>query len=107
MGTHYHLLLKTPEPDLVSGMKWLPGTYTQRFNARHRQRGHWFQGRYRAVPVDVEEPEYFQTVSSYIHLNPARANGGRRVQSAVAGACQGGPAGQTARIVPRDGARGP
>jgi putative transposase len=74
MGNHYHLLVETPEPNLVSGMKWLQGTYTQRFNARHRQRGHLFQGRYRAVPVDVEEPEYFQTVSTYIHLNPARAN---------------------------------
>ena len=46
-----------------------PFTYTQRFNARHRQRGHLFQGRYRAVPVDVAEPEYFQTVSTYIHLH--------------------------------------
>ena len=74
LGNHYHLLLETPEPNLVSGMKWLQGTYTQRFNARHRQRGHLFQGRYRAVPVDGEEPEYFRTVSTYIHLNPARAN---------------------------------
>jgi putative transposase len=36
-------------------MKWLQGTYTQCFNARHRQRGQLFQGRYRAVPVDVDE----------------------------------------------------
>jgi hypothetical protein len=59
-------------------MKWLPGTYPHRVNARHRQRGRWFQGRYRAVPVDVEEPEYFQRVSSYIQLNPARANWGEK-----------------------------
>jgi putative transposase len=49
------------------------GTYTQRYNARHRQRGHLFQGRYRAVPVEADSAEYFQTVSTYIHLNPARA----------------------------------
>jgi REP element-mobilizing transposase RayT len=73
MGNHYHLLLETPEPNLVSGMKWLQGTYTQRYNARHRQRGHLFQGRYRAVPVEADSPNYFQTVSTYIHLNPARA----------------------------------
>ena len=73
MGNHYHLLLETPEPNLVSGMKWLQSTYTQRYNARHHQRGHLFQGRYRAVPVAVEEAQYFQTVSTYIHLNPARA----------------------------------
>jgi REP element-mobilizing transposase RayT len=40
MGNHYHLLLETPEANLVSGMKWLPGTYTQRHNARHHVRGH-------------------------------------------------------------------
>ena len=73
MGNHYHLLLETPEPNLVTGMKWLQGTYTQRYNAHHRKRGHLFQGRYRAVPVEAESAEYFQTVSTYIHLNPARA----------------------------------
>ena len=73
MNNHYHLLLETPETNLVSGMKWLQGTYTQRYNARHRKRGHLFQGRYRAVPVEAESAEYLQTVSTYIHLNPARA----------------------------------
>ena len=38
MGNHYHLLLETPEPNLVAGMKWLQGTYTQRFN-RERMPG--------------------------------------------------------------------
>ncbi len=33
-------------------MKWLQGTYTQRFNNRHCRRGHLFQGRYKAIPVD-------------------------------------------------------
>ena len=27
MGNHYHVLLETPEPNLVAGMKWLQGTY--------------------------------------------------------------------------------
>lgn len=73
MGNHYHLLLETPEPNLVVGMKWFQGTYTQRFNARHRRWGHLFQGRYKALPVNAEEEGYWETVSSYIHLNPARA----------------------------------
>ena len=30
MGNHYHLLLETPEANLVAGMKWLQSTYTQR-----------------------------------------------------------------------------
>lgn len=75
MDNHYHLLLETPEPNLVAGMKWFQGSYTQRFNALHRTRGHLFQGRYKAVPVQVGEGDliYFRTVSSYIHLNPFRA----------------------------------
>jgi REP element-mobilizing transposase RayT len=73
MGNHYHLLLETPEPNLVAGMKWFQGTYTQRHNARHRLCGHLFQGRYKAVPVDADSPGYFAAASDYIHLNPARA----------------------------------
>jgi hypothetical protein len=36
MTNHYHLLLETPEANLCEGMKWFQGTYTQRFNSRHR-----------------------------------------------------------------------
>jgi REP element-mobilizing transposase RayT len=72
MGNHYHLLLETPEPNLVDGMRWFQSTYTQRFNARHKAWGHLFQGRYKALPVD--QGEYFRTVADYIHLNPARAH---------------------------------
>ncbi len=28
MSNHYHLLLETPEANLVAAMKWLRGTYT-------------------------------------------------------------------------------
>jgi len=73
MGNHYHLLLETPQANLVAGMKWLQGTYTQRFNARHKLRGHLFQGRYKALNVDGEDRTHFQVVSTYIHLNPVRA----------------------------------
>ena len=38
MGNHYHLLLQTPEPNLVKGMTWFQTTYTLRFNAKHRLR---------------------------------------------------------------------
>ena len=72
MGNHYHLLIETPEANLVDGMRWFQGVYTQRFNARHKVWGHLFQGRYKALLVD--EGEYFATVASYIHLNPARAH---------------------------------
>ena len=72
MKNHYHLLLETPKGNLVAGMKWLQGTYMQRYNVRHALCGHLFQGRYKALLI---EPEgiYLQVVSTYIHLNPARA----------------------------------
>ena len=73
MGNHWHGLIETPEPNLSIGMKWLHSTYTQRFNRRHKECGHLFQGRYRSLLIDPDAEEYFFTVSSYIHLNPARA----------------------------------
>jgi putative transposase len=73
MGNHYHLLVETPEGNLVSGMKWVQGAYTQRYNSRHKLFGHLFQGRYKAVIVDGQDEDYFPVVSTYIHLNPARA----------------------------------
>ena len=73
MSNRYHLLVETPEPNLVAGMRWFQTTYTVRFNRRHRLAGHLFQGRYKAVVVDPEERGYFVTLSDYIHLNPVRA----------------------------------
>lgn len=73
LKNHYHMLAETPEGNLVDGMKWFQGAYAQRFNARHKQHGHVFQGRYRALLVEPEADMYFATVSTYIHLNPARA----------------------------------
>jgi REP element-mobilizing transposase RayT len=37
MPNHFHLVIETPQPTLVAGMKWLLGTYTGRFNRRHRE----------------------------------------------------------------------
>lgn len=73
MGNHYHMLLETPEPSLCAGMRWMQGDYTIRHNARHRLRGHLFQGCYKAVLVGGGDETCFGTVSDYIHLNPARA----------------------------------
>src|SRR4030067_279618 len=51
MDNHYHLLIETPEPNLVAGMRRLNGGYTTAFNRRHRRVGHWVQGRYKAILV--------------------------------------------------------
>ena len=73
MRTHFHLVLETPQPTLVAGMKWLLGTYTSRCNRRHRQFGHLFSGRYKALIVDGSGDGYLKTVCDYVHLNPVRA----------------------------------
>lgn len=73
MGNHYHLLLETPNGNLVDAMKWFQGTFTQRYNAQHKLWGHLFQGRYKSKVVDDSDPSYFRTVGDYIHLNPADA----------------------------------
>lgn len=82
MGNHFHLLVETPEPNLVTGMKLLLGPFSQGWNRRRLRRGHVFQGRYKSVPVNAtdSEPYYFRSVADYIHLNPARAGlaGGER-----------------------------
>ena len=73
MGNHFHLVIETPQPNLVIGMKWLLGTYTSRFNRRHQLCGHLFSGRYKALVVDGRGNGYLKTVCDYVHLNPARA----------------------------------
>ncbi len=36
MDNHYHLMMETPEANLVEGMKWLQNTFTRRFNTKQR-----------------------------------------------------------------------
>ena len=43
MRNHFHLVIETPHPNLVVGMKWLLGVYTKRFNIRHKLCGHVFK----------------------------------------------------------------
>jgi putative transposase len=57
MGNHFHLLLETPEPNMVAGMKWMPGVYSQAWNRRRQRKGHVYQGRYKAVVVNGEEAD--------------------------------------------------
>jgi len=73
MPNHFHLVVETPQANLVAGMKWLLGTYTSRYNRRHKKFGHLFAGRYKALVVDGSGNGYLKTVCDYVHLNPARA----------------------------------
>jgi REP element-mobilizing transposase RayT len=73
MRNHYHLVLETPNANLVAGMAWLQSTYTIRLNHRHKLFGHVFSGRYKAQLVEGSGNGYLRTVGDYVHLNPVRA----------------------------------
>ena len=71
MDNHYHLLLETPLGNLSQIMQHINGAYTTYFNVKRKRSGHLFQGRYKAILIDVDE--YAKELSRYIHLNPVRA----------------------------------
>jgi putative transposase len=71
MTNHYHAMIETVEGNLAQGMRQLNGMYSQRFNRRHDQVGHVFQGRYHAVLVQKES--HLLELARYIALNPVRA----------------------------------
>jgi putative transposase len=71
MSNHFHLAVETPEPNLSDGMRWLQGTWANRFNRFRGEAGRPFQGRYKAL--HVEPGHALAQVAHYIHLNPVRA----------------------------------
>jgi REP element-mobilizing transposase RayT len=73
MPDHFHLVIETPQANLVTGMKWFLGVYSIRFNLRHHSRGHLFSGRYKSLYVDGGDAGCLLKVCDYVHLNPARA----------------------------------
>ena len=70
MTNHYHILVETIDGNLSRGMRQLNGVYTQRFNRRHGEVGHLYQGRYKAILVQKES--YLQELTRYVVLNPLR-----------------------------------
>ena len=71
MGTHYHLLIETPDGNLALGMRQLNGVYTQARNKRYNKTGHIFQGRYKAILI--QKDSHLLEVCRYVVLNPVRA----------------------------------
>jgi len=71
MGTHYHLMVETPEPNLADGMQRLNGIYGQAFNRRHGRSGHLLGDRYYSVLVSKES--HALELVRYIAWNPVRA----------------------------------
>ena len=73
MRNHFHLVVETPDANLVAGMAWLLSTFTIRLNHRHQLCGHVFSGRYKALIVEASGNGYLESVCDYVHLNPVRA----------------------------------
>ena len=73
MRNHFHLVVETPNGNLVAGMRWFLSAYTLRFNPRHQRFGPVFSGRSKALVVDGSGNGYLRTVGDYVHLNPVRA----------------------------------
>jgi putative transposase len=71
MSNHYHLLLKTVEPNLSKAMQWFGTTFSRKFNLNNHINGHLFQGRFKSIIV--ENDAYLLRLSCYIHRNPLRA----------------------------------
>jgi putative transposase len=71
MGTHYHLIVQTPNANLAAGMQMLNGRYAQRFNWRYARRGHLFGGRF--LSVLVQDDAHLMAAHRYVARNPVRA----------------------------------
>ncbi|MFZ2492324.1 MAG: transposase [Thermoanaerobaculia bacterium] len=71
MTNHFHLVIKTPEPTLSRGMKWLQQKFVQHINRRYDRVGPLFQGRFKHQLV--ESGAYLLELLRYVALNPVRA----------------------------------
>ncbi|MBU0745041.1 MAG: transposase [Gammaproteobacteria bacterium] len=70
MPNHYHILIRTPLPNLSTGMRHLNSLYTSYYNKKYKRDGALFRGRYKAILIDADN--YLLRVSRYIHLNPVK-----------------------------------
>ena len=66
MENHCHVVVETPEGNLVAGMKWFLGTRTACFNRRYKLFGHLFSGRYKVLLVDATSPGCCRTCGGVV-----------------------------------------
>jgi putative transposase len=71
LDDQYNLVLRTPEPNLVAGMKWFQNFWSKRFNARHRRSGPVFGDRYKSIPV--QKDGHLSALIDHVHLSAFRA----------------------------------
>ncbi len=66
----YHLLVRTPLPNISEGMHYLNSAYANWFRNKYRIKGSIFQGRYRSLVIEPER--YLLLLTAYIHLVPLK-----------------------------------
>lgn len=71
LSNHFHLYLRTPRPNLSTGMRDFESGYATLFNQRHGREGHLFQSRFHAVIVEHDGHSW--ELTRYVHLNSVRA----------------------------------
>lgn len=71
LTNHFHVFLRTPEPNLSAGMQEFEGRYAAFFNRRRQRSGHLFEDRFHAILV--EQDSHAWELSRYLHLNAVRA----------------------------------
>ena len=76
MPNHYHLVVRTPVPNLSRGMHLLNSRLAHALQRRHGRSGHLFEGPYDAAPVRDES--HALVACRYTVLNPVSAGLVRR-----------------------------
>lgn len=71
LGTHFHMVAESRQEHLSSGLHRLNGLYAQRFNHRHRRRGHLFEERFSARLIESEA--HLHRAIQYVLENPVAA----------------------------------
>jgi REP element-mobilizing transposase RayT len=86
MSNHFHLVIETPQANLVAGMKWLLGTCTSRYNRRHKECGHLFrEGEFKALERGwcLGEEQFRRELLEQVNQRPGPSHFGEAVQEAV------------------------
>ena len=78
MTNHVHLLIERMTDDIGRIMQRVLTGYSQYYNRRHRNVGHVFQGRHKAILCQSDK--YLGELVRYIHLNPVRAKMVRKAE---------------------------
>jgi len=72
MTNHVHLLIQVADVPLSKIIQNLSFRYTRYIHKKQEKTGHLFQGRYKAILVDIDT--YLIQLVRYIHSNPVRAD---------------------------------